>query len=345
MGGPRRLGRGVTRAGPERGAGDGAERANALMMRTDGQVRDWRFWLGTVGAFVLGSVLLFAAWAKAVDPVAFAGLIETEGLDIGLSASTWSLSMIVAEVALGLALVLGLRRLWALLPASAMILLFVFLNGRAYWRFANGILDEESSCGCFGSLLSRTPAEAFWQDLFLLVPPLLLSFLARPGVISRERLRVAVVVLVSVAAAIFAWRAPELPLDDLATRLKPGVEITDFCAGRDAEDTVRVCLDILMPELQVGRHIVVIASLENEELLAGMDSLNQVAGGGGPTLWLATDALEAERQAFYWEWAPVFEVREVPLALIKPLYRRQPRSFRVESGTVTQTWSGLPQLE
>ncbi len=306
--------------------------------------RDWRFWLGTVGAWILGAVLLFAAWAKALDPLAFAELIESEGLAIVLPASAWSVIMIVAEAALGLALILGLRRLWVLIPTAAMVALFVFLNGRAYWRFANGLVDEESSCGCFGNLLSRTPAEAFWQDLAMLLPGLLLAFLARPGRIPAERLRVLAVAALTIAATLFAWQAPNLPLDDLATRLKPGVELADLCAGRDTDETVRICLDVLMPQLQVGSHIVVIASLDNQELRTGMEALSAAALGDGPTVWLATDSLEEERQAFYWEWAPPFEIREVPLALIRPLYRRQPRSFQVESGVVTATWAGLPPL-
>jgi uncharacterized membrane protein YphA (DoxX/SURF4 family) len=312
-------------------------------MRGSGDTpKDWRYWLGTAGAFVLGVVLLVAAWAKALDPGSFAELIHTEGLDIVFSAKTWALVMIVAEVALGLALVLNLRRWWVLILAAAMVTLFVFLNARTYWQFSQGLLDESSSCGCFGNLVERTPSEAFWQDLAMLVPPLLLSFLGRPTRIAFERLRIALVAVVSLASAWFVWKAPELPLDDLATRLKPGVEIGEFCAGRDTEDTVRICLDTLMPELQVGRHIVVMATLDNEELRAGVDALSEAAVSGGPSIWLLTDSLEEERQAFYWEWAPAFEIREVPLALIRPLYRRQPRSFELESGRVPRTFSGLP---
>lgn len=304
--------------------------------------RDWRYWVGTAGGFVLGVVLLVAAWAKALDPASFAELIHNEGLDLVWSAQTWSLVMIVAEVALGLALVLNLRRWWVLLPAAAMVALFVFLNARTYWQFSQGLLDETSSCGCFGNLLARTPGEAFWQDLVMLVPPLLLAFVGRPASISLERLRIGVVAVVSLVSAWFVWKAPELPLDDLATRMKPGVEMSELCAGRDTEETVRICLDTLMPELQVGRHIVVLASVDNEELRAGTDALSELANSGGPAVWLLTDSLEEERQAFYWEWGPAFQMREVPLALIRPLYRRQPRSFEVESGTVTRTWAGLP---
>lgn len=304
--------------------------------------RNWRHWLGRLGALVLGAVLLFAGWAKALDPGSFAELIEQEGLDIVFSPVVWAWIMIVAEAVLGVALILGLRRLWVLLPSAAMVGLFVFLNARAYWRFANGLIDEEAACGCFGNLVSRTPAEAFWQDLILLVPPLLLAFLARPGRISAERLRTALVVVTAIVAGLFVWKAPELPLDNLATQLKPGVVPSDICAGQDTEETVRICLDTLMPELSVGRHIVVIATLSNEDLRAGMDVLNAAATSADATYWLITDSTEEERNAFFFEWAPTFEMREVPLALIRPLYRRQPRSFRLESGVVVETWPGLP---
>lgn len=45
---------------------------------------------------------------------------------------------------------------------------------------------------------------------------------------------------------------------------------------------------------------------------------------------------------FFWQYGPVFEVVEVPEALLAPLYRRLPRSFRVEEGVVTATWDGYP---
>ena len=307
-----------------------------------GERYDWRFWLATAGALVLGGVLLVAAWAKALDPITFAEQIRVEGLEILLPAEALAILVVVAEVALGAALVLGIRRGWVLVPTAAMVAFFVFLTARTYWRFTQGIVDETAACGCFGNLFSRTPAEAFWQDLFLLVPPLLAAFLARPGSSRGLRYRVALTVSAAVGAGLLAWRAPELPLDDLATRLKPGVEMSAICAGRDSVDSVRICLDAMMPELEVGRHLIVIATLDNEELFAGIDRLNERAMAAGPTLWLLTDSLEEERQAFFWEWGPAFEIREAPLAMLRPLYRRQPRSFLVESGRVVETWPGLP---
>ena len=63
-------------------------------------------------------------------------------------------------------------------PTAALVVFFLFLTGRAYVRHLQGI-EPETSCGCFGNLVQRTPAEAFWGDMLLMVPALALAFLAR----------------------------------------------------------------------------------------------------------------------------------------------------------------------
>src|SRR5215207_4967500 len=169
------------------------------------------FWLGTAGGIFLGAVLLVAVWAKVLDPAAFAEQIRVEGLDILLSAQAVALIALILEAGLGLALVLGIRKLWVLVPAALLVAFFVFLAGRAWWMSAHGLREAES-CGCFGNLVQRTPAQAFWQDLLLLVPPLLLSFVGRERSSGFPRLRTALVAAATVAVAVFAWKAPELPL-------------------------------------------------------------------------------------------------------------------------------------
>ncbi len=303
----------------------------------------WKRWLGAAGAFVLGAVLLVAAWAKALDPDAFAEQIRIEGLEWGLSAAALAVLFVALEAGLGTALVLGMRRLWVLAPAAAMVALFVFLTARTYWRFEQGLIDETSACGCFGNLVSRTPEEALKQDLLLLVPPLALAFLGRGGGGWPKR-RLAVALVAAAGFGLLAWRAPDLPLDNLATRLKPGAEVRAFCAGSESEASTRICLDALVPELEEGEHLVVISELGDEALEAAMPELNARAGRAeGPRLWLLTPSGEEERRLFFWRAGPRFEVRETPQALLRPLYRKLPRSFRVEDGRVTETWPGLPE--
>jgi uncharacterized membrane protein YphA (DoxX/SURF4 family) len=132
-----------------------------------------------IAGAVLGIVLLVAVWAKAVDPASFAEQIRTEKLDFALSAPAIALLALALEAGLGLALLLGVRRNWVLVPATLLVAFFLFLTGRAWWLSAHGLRDAAASCGCFGNLVQRTPAEAFWQDLLLLVPPLVLAFVGR----------------------------------------------------------------------------------------------------------------------------------------------------------------------
>lgn len=314
---------------------------------TPSPVPAWKRALGVAGAVTLGLVLLVAAYAKALDPAAFAEQIVAEEVTFLLPAAVVALIAIALEAGLGVALVLAVRRLWVLVPAALLSAFFLFLTGRAWWLTATGRRTEEAACGCFGNLVERTPAEAFWQDLLLLAVPLALAFVGRPrGGRTVPPLRAAAAVLAAVFAAGFAWRAPELPLDDLATRLAPGTEVIELCAGAEPQ---RVCFDHVLPEVAEGEHLVVLAGLENPELTGAIDRLNAYAldavPGGAPPLWLVNpDPLEAQR-AFFWKWGPAFEVREAPPALLRPLYRRLPRSFRVEDGEVAETWSGLPPFE
>ncbi|MEE8369102.1 MAG: hypothetical protein V3S30_12400, partial [Thermoanaerobaculia bacterium] len=61
-------------------------------------------------------------------------------------------------------------------------------------------------------------------------------------------------------------------------------------------------------------------------------------------LWVLTADPPEVVKAFAWTQAPVFEVREAPADLLRPLYRTLPRSFWVTDGAVTATESGLPSL-
>ena len=121
-----------------------------------------------------------------------------------------------------------------------------------------------------------------------------------------------------------------------------GVEVGKICAGSGAE---RVCLDSFVPELRQGRHLVVIAKLDEPELTKAVDVLNAHAGGAGnPPLWLLTAATPEQQRAFFWRWGPVFQIRQASPELLRPLYRRLPRAFMVKDGRVTHTFAGMPPL-
>lgn len=298
--------------------------------------------IGNLAGAFLGAVLLVAAWAKTLDPASFAAQITREGLDFLLPAMAVALLALAIEVALGSALLLTIRRWWVLGPAAALVAFFLFLTGRSYWRFLHGEVPAEADCGCFGNLVERTPAEAFWQDALLMVPALLLAFVGMGVHRGWPRGRMLVVVLLTVATVVVAWQAPQLPLDDLATRLKPGVVVNTLCTGSEEEGT-RVCLDTIVPQVEEGEHFVILADLGDEAFTRHVEQLNAYQWAGSePPFWVVTAATPEALFAFRWEQGPSFEPLEAPAALLRPLYRTLPRSFRVQDGEVVETYRGLP---
>jgi len=300
----------------------------------------WRRGLAIVGAVVLGGIFLLAAWSKLLDPVAFADVIRDEGLDIVLSATTVAQLAIGLEVGLGLALLLGVRTRTVLAITTALVAFFLFLTGRAFVYDQMGWKRASASCGCFGHLLERSPTEAFVQDLLLLVPALVATWLApSPGAPAPMR-RILGALVATAGAVVFAVAAPNLPLDDLATRLWPGQKVSEICTAAEQK-----CLRDALPLLAEGRHVVVLADLDDPKFLAAVPELNLYAANAkGPRLWVVTTASADAVAMFGFTAGAGFTIQPTEKAIVRPLYRRLPRSFHVVDGVVTATWDGLPPL-
>ena len=182
---------------------------------------NWKKILGSTGGRFLGAVLLVAAVAKAFEPEAFAEQIQLEGLDFLFSPSQVALIALAIETGLGAALLMGLRHWFVLSSSTLLVGFFIFLNGRNYWLVSQGLRDESAACGCFGSLIERTPAEAFWQDLFLLLPPLLLALWGRSFLQSlpRQGLRLSLSLIMALLIVFYAGAGPDLKFVDLAAEI------------------------------------------------------------------------------------------------------------------------------
>jgi hypothetical protein len=197
---------------------------------------------------------------------------------------------------------------------------------------------QEAGCGCFGNLVQRSPMAAFLEDLLLLVPLLLLAFVGRDrdAALPVRRLAIAAVALAGIL--LLVWRAPSLPLDDWATRLRPGMRVTEVCAGAAPD---RVCLPDVDSGLAQGRVWVVLADVsEGGPWVDRLNALVAAASDVGVHVLAATPSDQVK--AFKWQWGPSFELHEAPAPLLRSLYRTLPRSFYVQDGRVVRTVSGLP---
>ena len=281
--------------------------------------------VGTVGAVLLGLVLIFSAWAKALDPEGFAQLIVERGLMPASLAYSAGVAMIAFEAALGACLLLNLRRPIVLVPVALMMLFFLALSAWT-WVYPT---KEPSSCGCFGNLIASSPGQALARDV-VLFGLALLAFLGRPRR-PAAGWRAALAAAAGVAFGAFALAAPALPLDNLATRLKPGVTAASLR------------IDEIIPELQDGTRLVLLLDRADEATRAEIARVNEKLALARPDavfgLARPDDALANE---FQWTAGPAFEVRDAPQSMLKPFYRRLPRAFLVDSGTIAKVWEGIP---
>ncbi len=128
-----------------------------------------RYLVGFSRIFV-GILFIISGLIKLNDPVGFSFKLEeyfSQGvLDLPIFMP-WALAIaiivVIIEVILGVALLIGYRpklTVWALL---AMIVFFTFLT------FYSAYFNKVTDCGCFGDAIKLTPWESFSKDVILLV--------------------------------------------------------------------------------------------------------------------------------------------------------------------------------
>lgn len=117
--------------------------------------------------FLTGALFIFSGFIKANDPMGFGYKLEEYFGVFGITwlnpAATFLAALIcVIEMGLGLALLIGWRRMFTLWLLLAMIVFFTFLTFYSAW------FNVVTDCGCFGDFLHLTPWQSFSKDIVLL---------------------------------------------------------------------------------------------------------------------------------------------------------------------------------
>ena len=128
-----------------------------------------------ISRIIVGALFIFSGFVKLVDPIGsqykFEEYFSESVLDMEYLvpyALAFSIVLIIAEIILGIAILVGYKAkatLWSLL---VMILVFSFLTW--YSAYYNKVTD----CGCFGDAIKLTPWQSFYKDITLLILILLL---------------------------------------------------------------------------------------------------------------------------------------------------------------------------
>ena len=118
--------------------------------------------------FLTGALFIFSGFIKANDPMGFGYKLEEYFGVFGITwlnpAATFLAALIcIIEMGLGLALLIGWRRMFTLWLLLAMIVFFTFLT------FYSAYFNKVTDCGCFGDALKLTPWGSFTKDVIVLV--------------------------------------------------------------------------------------------------------------------------------------------------------------------------------
>ena len=131
----------------------------------------------SIARFLVGALFIFSGFIKLNDPVGFSYKLQDyfspEVLNLEFLspyALLIAIILVIVEVLLGVALLLGYAKKWTLGLLLAMIVFFTFLT------FYSAYFNKVTDCGCFGDAIPLVPWESFIKDVILLVFILFLIF-------------------------------------------------------------------------------------------------------------------------------------------------------------------------
>jgi uncharacterized membrane protein YphA (DoxX/SURF4 family) len=131
--------------------------------------------------YFTGAIFIFSGLIKVNDPVGTAIKLE-EYFEVFAydfapffewfipAALFIAVLFVVAEVVLGVALIIGYEMKWSSMALLALIIFFTFLT------FYSAYFNKVTDCGCFGDAIKLTPWESFSKDIVLLLTSLIIFF-------------------------------------------------------------------------------------------------------------------------------------------------------------------------
>lgn len=123
----------------------------------------------------VGVLFIFSGFVKAIDPLGTAYKMTEYFHEFNMMfmddySLAFAVFMIVFELVLGFALLLGYRKELSIWLSLLMIVFFTFLTG--FTAYTGKVTD----CGCFGDFIKLKPIQSFYKDVFLTVLILILLF-------------------------------------------------------------------------------------------------------------------------------------------------------------------------
>jgi len=181
----------------------------------------------------VGVLFILSGLVKLNDPTGFSFKLEEYFSEAVLNlpfltpyALSLAVVLVIAEVILGVALLLGFMRKLTLTLLFLMIVFFTFLT------FYSAYFNKVTDCGCFGDAVPLTPWGSFTKDIVLLILILILikfkSFIQ--PIFQAKTNNLIMMITVVLCCFMGYWVLNHLPLKDfraykVGTDIQKGMEI------------------------------------------------------------------------------------------------------------------------
>jgi len=304
------------------------------------QAAHWRVWSARLIEVVIGVVLLAAGLVKAYQPLDFIQQITDYRIVTAptpVKIIAWL--MIAVECALGAALVAGYQRR-IVLPAT--LILFLMFLAALGWAWHTGATTD---CGCFGSWVKRTPAQAFLEDLLLLSAVVAAWILGRPEPAKHRPWRlgaVAIAVITGLAITALASHSQRQSSDPVLRLQAQAPQQSPFKT---------VAVSDLPQDVRQGYYLVALIDTGCEHCQASVPELNQLSSHHEslPPLAALCSNEAAEVVKFHEKFSTQFPIGRISHDDFLRLFERgkPPRIFLLRNGAVIKIWDGMvpPETE
>ena len=298
----------------------------------------WRLWSARLIEVIIGAVLLIAGLLKAYQPLDFIQQITDYRIVTAptlVKVIAWI--AITIECALGAALIVGYKRRVVMPATIGLFLIFLSAIGWAWYTGAT------ADCGCFGSWVKRTPAEAFLEDMLLLFAAGAAWLLTRYEPVKFKSLRlsaVAAAVIAGVAITTLASNSQRQSSDPLA-RLQAQTSLPS--PFKD------LAITGLTTDIFHGSHVVALIDTGCDHCQASVPALNQLVTqlNGSTSVAALCSNKDFEVNYFQQKFNPQFPIGRISHDDFERLFERgkPPRIFLLRDSAVVKIWDGVVPSE
>lgn len=299
---------------------------------------DWKGFVARVAEFLLGAILIYAAYTKSIDIPAFGKQIAAFGIITSFKVTLVLAWVFVAlEYLLGAALITGFKRR-VFLPAT--MGLFLIFSVALVWAWITGSAED---CGCFGAAVKRTPLEALLEDLILmagLAAAYLLDRRENTTLLMQRYIALMLLTLAGMGFAVYENSRLEKSAD-AGIRLQ--IKSKALFQGLKVED-------LEIGDITKGVFLVALIDTGCDHCQAAVPELNGLSGGkdGLPRMFALCPNTTQEVEKFKLDFKPQFPIGRISEKDFLRILENgdTPRVFVIKDGSVKKVWDGsVPSIE